>query len=118
MKHLFLSATFFLVFAVYGKSQENNFGSDTIRTVLENDKLKVVEYVSTPGKDACGKGWHSHVPHLTIFFTDALMRLTTKDGKEQDFDLRAGFTFWSEAETHMVTNNGSNPVKVYLIELK
>jgi len=80
--------------------------------------LKVVEYASTPGKDACGKGMHSHSPHLTIFLTDALIRLTTKDGKSQDFDIKAGFTLWSEAETHLAINNGSKPAKVYLVEVK
>ncbi len=118
MKHLILSAFCFLGFCIYGNSQQTGVIKDTIRTVLENDKLKVVEYGSTPGKDACGKGLHSHAPHLTILLTDALIRLTTKDGKEQDFDLKAGFTFWSEADTHMAINNGNKPVKVYLIEVK
>ena len=118
MKHLTLSAFCFLGLCVYGNCQQAGVVKDTIKTILENAKLKVVEYASTPGKDACGKGLHSHAPHLTILLTDALIRLTTKDGKEQDFDLKAGFVLWSEAETHMAINNGSKPVKAYLIEVK
>ena len=118
MKNLILSAFFFFGFCVYGNSQQTGVVKDTIRTVLENDKLKVMEYVSTPGKDVCGKGLHSHAPHLTILLSDALIRLTTKDGKEQDFDLKAGFTLWSEADTHMAINNGSKTVKAYLVEVK
>ena len=118
MKHLILSAFCLLGFCVYGNSQQAGVVKDTIRTVLENDKLKVMEYVSTPGKDACGKGLHSHAPHLTILLTDASIRLTTKDGKEQDFDLKAGSTLWSEADTHIAINNGSKPVKAYLVEIK
>lgn len=118
MKHLILSTFCFLGFCVYGNSQQAGVVKDTIRTVLENDKLKVMEYVSTPRKDACGKGLHSHAPHLTIFLTDALIRQITKDGKEQDFDLKAGVIFWSEAETHIAINNGSNTVKAYLVEVK
>ena len=118
MKHLILSAFSFFGFCIYGNGQQASVIKDTVRTVLENDKLKVVEYASSSGKDVCGKGLHSHAPHLTILLTDASIKLTTTDGKEQYFDLKAGFTLWSEAETHMAINNGSKPVKAYLIEVK
>jgi hypothetical protein len=118
MKQLFLSAICFLGFAMYGKSQHNNIASDTIKVILENDKLKVTEYVSTPGKDVCGKGMHSHAAHLTIFLTDAIVRQTTSDGKTQDFDLKSGTAFWSDAGTHIAINNGNKSAKVYLVEVK
>lgn len=118
MKYLLFSAVCLLGFAMPGTSQQNHITTDTVKTILENDKLKVVEYASMPGKDACGRGMHSHVPHLTIFLTDASIRLTTPGGKIQDFDLEAGFTLWSEADTHMAINNGNKPVKIYLIEPK
>ena len=118
MKQLFLIVIFFLGFLTYGKSQQKNFPPDTIKIILENDKLKVTEYSSTPGRDVCGEGKHTHAPHLSILLTDAKVQLTTADGKTQQFDLKAGTTFWSEAETHIAINNGSKPVKAYLIELK
>ena len=118
MKRLLLFAICFFGFAVYGKSQQDIRVLDTIKVILENDKLKVTEYTSTPGKDVCGKGKHTHAPHLSILLTDASVRLTTTDGKVQDFDLKAGTTFWSEADTHIAINNGSKPAKVYLIEVK
>ncbi len=80
--------------------------------------MKVVEYVSTPGKDVCGKGMHSHTPHLTIMLTDALVTVTTPGGKVQNYDIKAGFASWFEADTHIVINNGLMPVRAYLIELK
>ena len=118
MKQLFLSAFCFFGFALYGESQVNHTESDTITVILENDKMKVTAYSSTPGKDVCGKGKHTHGPHLSIFLTDAMVRLTTPDGKNQDFDLKSGTTLWSEADTHIVINNGSKPAKVYLVEMK
>ena|SRR5687767_2870826 len=118
MKQLFLFAICFFGFAVYGKGQQVIRVSDTIKVILENDKLKVTEYASTPGKDVCGKGMHTHGPHLSILLTDAIVRLTTTDGKVQDFDLKAGTTFWSEADTHIAINKGSKPVKAYIIEVK
>lgn len=118
MKQLILSAICLLGFIIYGKSQQKNIPIDTIRIILENDKIKLTEYVSTPGKDVCGKGRHTHPAHLSIFLTDAKARLIMADGKTQDFDMKAGTAFWSEAETHMVINNGNKPAKVYIVEVK
>ena len=118
MKRLFLVSICFFGFTIYGKSQQDIRVSDTIKVILENDKLRVTEYISTPGKDVCGKGKHTHAPHLSILLTDAIVRLTTTDGKVQDFDLKAGTTFWSEADTHIAINNGNKPAIAYLIELK
>ena len=100
------------------KSQTITESKDTIQVILENSRLKVTEYVSTPGKDVCGIGRHSHNPHLTILLTDALANLIMEDGKSELFYLKAGTTFWSEAETYTVINNGDKPTKVYLIETK
>ena len=118
MNRLFLFAVCFFGFAVYGRSQQNIHMSDTIKVILENDKVKVTEYVSNPGKDICGKGKHTHAPHLSILFTDAKATVTTPDGKTQIFDLKAGAAFWSEAETHIAINSGSKIARAYLVELK
>ncbi len=117
MKQLFLFAICFFSFAVYGKSQQN-IQVDTIKVILENNKVKVTEYVSNPGKDICGKGKHTHAPHLSILLTDAKVTATTPDGKTQIFDVTAGTAFWSEAETHIAINSGSKIAKAYLVELK
>jgi hypothetical protein len=118
MKQLFLFAVCFFVFAGYGKSQKTIPLSDTIKVILENDKVKVTEYVSNPGKDICGKGKHTHAPHLSILLTGAKATVTTPDGKTQIFDLKAGAAFWSEAETHIAINSGSKIAKAYLVEIK
>ena len=118
MKQLFLFAICLLSFAVYGKGQQNIPLSDIIKVILENEKVKVTEYVSNPGKDICGKGKHTHAPHLSILLTDATVTVTTTDGGTQIFDLKAGTAFWSEAETHIAINSGSKIAKAYLVELK
>lgn len=118
MKYILLVAFCFISLSVYVKSQTVTESKDTILVILENSRLKVTEYLSTPGKDICGTGKHSHNPHLTILLTDALANLIKEDGKSELFDLKAGTTFWSEAETHTVINNGNKPAKVYLIETK
>ena len=117
MKHMCMTALCLFCIVVCGKSQLT-IPRDTIKVILQNEKLIVTEYSSTPGKDICGKGKHSHNAHLTILLTDAKPTLITPEGKTQDFDMKAGTTFWSEAETHMVINGGAKPAKVYIVEVK
>lgn len=114
MKKITLLAVISLLIAINASAQQ-----DTTRVVVENARIKVTEYVSSPGMDICGgPGLHSHPAHLSILITDALVRLTTPDGKKQDFNMKAGTAFWSEAESHIVINNGKNMARVYLVELK
>jgi hypothetical protein len=116
MSKLILCAVLFFSFAVDGKSQYDL--KDTTRILIDNKEMKVTQYSSTPGKDMCGKGRHSHGPHLSIFLTDAKARLIMDDGTVRDFDFKAGTTFWSGAETHTVINTGDKPATAYTIDVK
>lgn len=119
MKKLFI--TLFVVgIALMGKSlsQSGNSGKDAAQVILENDKVKVTEFVSAPGADACGKGKHSHNERLVIAITDASIKLTTDDGKTQNLDLKAGTAFWGGTEIHSVINTGKQPAKFYAVEVK
>ena len=118
MNRLFLFAVCLLCFASYGKSQHNVSVSDTIRVIVENDKVKVTEYVSNAGKDICGKGKHTHAPHLSILLTNAKVTVTTADGNTQIYNVKEGATFWSEAETHIAINSGNSMARAYIVELK
>jgi hypothetical protein len=119
MKKLFI-VLFVVCFAIAGKSQNQsgNSAKAAAPVILENDKVKVTEFVSAPGGDACGKGKHSHNERLVIAITDASIQLTTEDGKTQNLDLKAGTAFWGGAETHSVINTGKQPAKFYAVEVK
>ena len=88
------------------------------KLVIENDNVRVYEYDSKPGKDVCGLGKHSHPEHLTVMLTDANVTITSPDGKVTSAKMKAGTTFWSEAESHTVINSGASEVKCQLVELK
>jgi len=88
------------------------------KVVLDNENVKVYEFASGPGKDVCGAGRHSHPAHLTVMLTDASITITTPDGKVSTKKMKAGSTFWSPAETHMVVNSGGGEVKCQLVEVK
>ncbi len=117
MKKLFITLCI-VSLSLLGKSYTDGSGTTETKVILENDKVKVTEFVSAPGVDACGTGKHSHNERLVIAISDASIKLTTEDGKSQDLDLKAGTAFWGGAETHSVVNTGKQPAKFYAVEVK
>ncbi|MBC7935385.1 MAG: hypothetical protein H7Y86_08545 [Rhizobacter sp.] len=106
------------------------------KVLVDNEKLKVTEYLSEPGKDVCGMGKHSHGEHLTILPGDANVKTTNADGSIQTENYSAekhsltiikngvtqqittDGTFWIPADTHTVINTGNKTLKCYIIETK
>ncbi len=119
MKKLFITL-FVVCFALAGKSQSQSGtpAKNSPMVILENDKVKVTEFDSDPGEDACGKGQHRHNERLVIAITDASIKLTTEDGKTQNLDLKAGTAFWGGTELHSVVNTGKQPARFYAVEVK
>jgi hypothetical protein len=88
------------------------------KVVFENDRVRVLEYVSRPGLGICGRGRHSHPPHLNVLLTDAKAKITTSDGKTVIGQNKAGDVFWEDAVTHTVENIGGSGVRAYMVEIK
>jgi hypothetical protein len=88
------------------------------RVVLENDHVRVLEFLSRPGMGMCGIGRHSHPPHLTIALSDAAVRVTLEDGRAIVATNRLGDVMWSEAETHTTENVGSEGARALIVEIK
>lgn len=105
-------------FLLAGRSLAGNPVKNAAQVVLENDKVKVTEFISSPGDDACGAGMHSHNERLVIAITDASIKLTTADGKSENLDLKSGTAFWGGSETHSVVNTGKQTAKFYAVEIK
>jgi hypothetical protein len=91
---------------------------EAFRVVFENEKTRVLEFVSRPRTEVCGVGKHSHPAHLTVALSDARVRVTLPDGRKIVATNKQGDVFWSEAETHTVENIGGNEVRALIIEYK
>lgn len=90
----------------------------TERVVLENARVRVLEYTSKPHGDVCGIGTHSHPAHLTIVLSPARDRATNKGEKPEVTDMKVGDVYWSDGETHTDVNIGSTNSRVMVVELK
>lgn len=90
----------------------------SFRVVLENERVRVLEYRSGPGLGVCGQGVHYHPDRVTVALTEAKVRVTDAKGKVAVRDISPGHVFFARAETHSVENVGGSGTRIYIIELK
>jgi hypothetical protein len=88
------------------------------RVVLENERLRVLEFNSRPGMGVCGNGMHSHPPHLNVALSPAKASIRLPNGTSIVAENKLGDVWWSEAETHEVENISGRDVRALIIELK
>ena len=87
------------------------------RVVLDNDRVRVIEYKSRPGLGVCGEGVHSHPAHLAIALTPAKVKVT-QNGKTTYGEVPAGEVMFFDAEVHSAENVGGAGTRFYLVEMK
>lgn len=97
-------------------AQNANVG-DEGQVLVNNDKLKVVEFVGNPQGNVCGEGKHFHKEHLTVALTDATVLITSPDGKQQEVEIPKGAAIWFDAGIHMAVNSGSKETRLLLVYL-
>lgn len=88
------------------------------KVVLENDKVRVLEYRSNPGMGVCGKGTHFHPAHVTVALTAGKVRVKTPGGKTKIDEVPPGTIFFAPAEAHSVENIGGSNMRAYIVEIK
>ena len=87
------------------------------RVVLENDKVRELEFIARPGMGVCGVGVHSHPAHVTVLLTPAKVRVV-QNGRATMVEMKAGDSFYEPPVTHEVENYGGGEVRSLIIELK
>jgi beta-alanine degradation protein BauB len=88
------------------------------RVLLENDRVRVIDYKSRPGMGVCGEGLHSHPAHVTVAMTGGKIKVKTPEGKTEIVNLPSGTVIWEEPVTHSAESIGGPGTRMYLVELK
>ena len=88
------------------------------RVVFENNRVRVLDYASTPGSGVCGVGKHWHPAHVTVQLTPLKLRVTDDAGQAKMLDVPAGAIFWEDAVTHTTENIAGGAAHAYVIEIK
>ena len=87
------------------------------RVVLDNDRVRVLEYKSRPGLGVCGQGMHYHPAHVTVSLTGAKLK-KIEDAKVTLTEIPPGHVFFADAQTHSAEVIGGSGTRTYIIELK
>jgi quercetin dioxygenase-like cupin family protein len=87
------------------------------KVLFENERLRLLEYISKPGLGVCGQGRHYHPAHLSIPLTDGKVKVTA-GGKTFIADGKAGEAFWEPEVWHDTENIGRSEMRAYMVELK
>jgi beta-alanine degradation protein BauB len=86
------------------------------RLLLENDRVRVLQYTLPPG---ARDHWHTHPSRVGYVLSGAKIRMTEADGSHEDYDERTGDTYWGEfSPLHDTLNLDTKPYIALLIEVK
>ena len=89
--------------------------SHAYRLVLENDRVRVLEYKAAPGVKA---EMHSHPDIIAVALRGGKIRFTLPNGETTDAELPDGETQFFEATDHVTENVGTTEAHIVIIELK
>lgn len=82
--------------------------------LMENDRVRVLEYTDTPGTVTTP---HDH-PDSVMYTLSAFRRRLHADGASRDVELAAGGAHWLPAQRHHGENTGDTETHVIFVELK
>jgi hypothetical protein len=88
---------------------------DKYKVVLENERVRVLEYRDLPGEKT-----HEHLhPAFVLYAVSPFKRkIHLPDGKVLMREFKAGDIFYSPDQAHVGENVGNTPTHVIMVELK
>ena len=88
---------------------------DQYSVVLENDRVRVLEYRDKPGAKTA---MHSHPDLVAIGLSSGKFKFSAPGGQSFEIELGAGQAVFTEAASHSTENIGSTVGHALLVELK
>ena len=100
--------------AAPGASDPVRTNPDLYRVILENDRVRVLEYLDNPGDHTTP---HSHPDSVMLTLSSFRRRLQSGD-HEVEVDLPLHEARWLDAQEHAGLNVGTTPTHTIFVELK
>jgi quercetin dioxygenase-like cupin family protein len=88
---------------------------DKYRVVLENERVRVLEYRDKPGQKT---KMHTHPDFVLQAMAPFKRKLTLSNGKTMTREFKAGEIVWMNAQSHIGENIGETDTHVLITELK
>lgn len=89
--------------------------SDKYKVLLENERVRVLEYRDSPGDRTSP---HHHSDFVLCALSEFRRKFVLPGGREVVRDVRLGEVAWSTAQSHIGENVGSTDTHVIIVELK
>jgi beta-alanine degradation protein BauB len=89
--------------------------SDKYKVVLENERVRILEYRDKPGEKTT---MHAHPDFVVVAQSAFRRRLTVPGGKTLVREFKPGEVLWTDAQSHIGENIGDSDTHVLIIELK
>lgn len=87
---------------------------DLYRVLMENDRVRVLEYRDRPGDRTAP---HAH-PDSVMITLSSFRRLLIQGDRSAEVELGAGVTRWLDAQEHAGENIGETETRSIFVELK
>lgn len=107
-----------LVLIIHGDSWAQDpakTDSDKYKVILENERVRVLEYRDRPGDRTT---MHMHPDFVVVARSAFRRRLTLPGGKTMVREFKPGEVLWTDAQSHIGENIGETDTHVLIIELK
>ncbi len=88
---------------------------DKYKVVLENDRVRILEYKDSPGQRTSP---HRHPDYVMLALSAFRRRLVLSEGREAVREFRPGEFAWGTAQSHIGENVGTTGTHVLIVELK
>lgn len=88
---------------------------DKYKVLMENDKVRVLEYQDRPGDRT---HQHRHPAFVLYALSPFKRKILLPDGKTLMREFKAGDVLYSDEQTHIGENVGQTPTHVIMVEMK
>jgi hypothetical protein len=88
---------------------------DKYKVMLENERVRVLEYRDTPGQRTTP---HFHADYVMVALSSFKRKLTLSGGREVFVEVKSGHVTWGAAQCHVGENVGDTDTHVLIVELK
>ena len=88
---------------------------DKYKVVLENERVRVLEYRDKPGQKT---EMHTHPDFVLQAMAPFKRKLTLSNGKTMTREFKAGEIVWMNSQSHIGENIGDTDTHVLITELK
>jgi quercetin dioxygenase-like cupin family protein len=88
---------------------------DKYKLVLENERVRVLEYRDSPGQRTSP---HHHPDYVLCALSTFKRQLTLSGGAHGNHRVQPGQVAWGQAQSHIGENIGETETHVLIIELK